>query len=133
MTTEPSPTADATRLTELDRTSPTANIPGTLVAYGVMSKPSVPPVSMNPFLSSLTVPKSQPVFGSAPIITKTLPMGFAVKSPDRRLDQVTPSSEDPPSSFTISESVYSVMRDELSMREMRYCDIVLARDLPRTM
>src|ERR1700742_613987 len=105
MTTEPSPTADATRLIELDRTSPTANIPGTLVAYGVGWKPSVPPVRMKPFLSSLTVPKSHPEFGSAPIITKTLPIGFTVDSPVLRLIQVTHSREDLPSSFTISDSV----------------------------
>src|SRR5580658_5584497 len=105
MTTEPSPTADATRFTEFDRTSPTANIPGTLVAKVVVSKPSVPPVQTKPFLSSLTVPKSQPEFGSAPIITKTFPIGFTVASPDLRLVQVTDSSEDPPSSLTISESV----------------------------
>src|SRR5580704_10706687 len=91
MTTEPSPTAEAIRLTELERASPTAYIPGMLVAYGVLSKASDVPVRTNPFLSSFTVPKSQPEFGSAPIITKTPPIGFRVVSPVLRLVQVTNS------------------------------------------
>jgi hypothetical protein len=58
---------------------------------------------MKPFLSSRTVPKSQPELGSAPIITKTLPMGFVVVSPVLRLVHVTHSRDDSPSSFTISD------------------------------
>src|ERR1700743_483256 len=105
MTTEPSPTADATRFTDLERTSPTANIPGTLVAYGGLSKPPSPPVMMKPFLSSRTVPKSHPELGSAPIITNTVPIGFTIDSSFLRLTQVTDLRDESPSSFTISDCV----------------------------
>src|SRR6202008_1585891 len=80
---DPSPTADATRLTLPHRTSPTANTPGSEVSsrYGerlaghraaarssfVRSRP----VLMKPFASSATRPFSQPVFASAPVIRNT--------------------------------------------------------------
>src|SRR5215475_4848121 len=64
ITTDPSPTAEATRLTDPARTSPTANTPGTDV-----TKPSR--VITNPLASSSTpTPCSQVVLGSAPIIRK---------------------------------------------------------------
>jgi hypothetical protein len=60
----PSPTADATRLTDPARTSPTANNPGTEVA-----NPSR--VTTNPLASSSTPTSSSHVVqGSAPIIRK---------------------------------------------------------------
>src|SRR5262245_46483885 len=80
---DPSPTADATRLTLPQRTSPTANTPGSEVSsrYGerslihraaarssfVRSRP----VLMKPLASSATRPFSQPVFASAPVIRNT--------------------------------------------------------------
>src|ERR1700733_9179998 len=133
MTTEPYPTAEAIRLTELARTSPTAYIPERLVAYGVLSKQPDVPVRTSPFLSSFTVPKSQPEFGSAPIITKTPPIGFRVVSPVLRLVQATNSKVEAPSSFSISVSVWSVMWGDRSIREIRYCDIVLSSDGARMM
>src|SRR5690606_3550756 len=55
MTTDPSPTAEATRLTDPARTSPTANRPGTLVSCGRGGRPcgssgdaASVPVSTNP-------------------------------------------------------------------------------------
>ena len=66
MTTEPSPTADATRFTEPLRTSPTAKMPAPPVANG-LSDPS--PARTNPLASSATDPFSHPVQGSAPIMT----------------------------------------------------------------
>ena len=45
MTTEPSPTADATRLTDCARTSPTANTPGTLVSNTNGGRSSAHPVA----------------------------------------------------------------------------------------
>ena len=67
MTTDPSPTAEATRLTEPARTSPTANSPGTEVSNApwVVTKP----------LSSSPTPTlcSQVVRGIAPIIRNSPP------------------------------------------------------------
>ena len=49
-TTEPSPTPEATRLTEPERTSPTANTPGVVVAKGEASaaRPASWPVTTKP-------------------------------------------------------------------------------------
>src|ERR1700733_10876074 len=66
ITTEPSPTEEATRLTDPARTSPTANTPGIEVAKGEAAPPSPKPVSTNPFLSSFTRPESHSVLGAAP-------------------------------------------------------------------
>src|SRR5215471_3301086 len=76
-TTDPSPTLDATRLTELARTSPTAKMPGTLVSYGEIGVfPSTTwPVLTNPFASTATQPLSQSVLGTAPIIKKRFDVG----------------------------------------------------------
>ena len=68
---EPSPTADATRLTESARTSPTAKMPGTLVSRmcggRVRGQPSSVvtrlPTQMKPFSSSFRQPSTQSVFG----------------------------------------------------------------------
>src|ERR1700743_945959 len=133
MTTEPSPTAEATRFTESARASPTAKMPGVLVAEGEVSYPHGLPVRMKPLLSRRTAPYSQPVFGSAPIITKTVEISFVVRSPVFRLAQVTRSSNGSPSNASISESAWIVMRLEFSIREIRYCDIVSVNDDRRTM
>src|SRR5262245_47475845 len=80
---EPSPTADATRLTLPHRTSPTANTHGREVSsrYGERSSGHWAaarsccvrsgPVLMKPFSSSATTPFSQAVFASAPVIRNT--------------------------------------------------------------
>src|SRR6476660_6261410 len=67
-TCAPSPTADATRLTELERTSPMAKTPRWLVSSVSPSAERSLPVSTNPF-ESRAMPElaSQPVFGSAPM------------------------------------------------------------------
>src|ERR1700726_4752298 len=103
-----------------------------LVAYGLLSKPSVPPVKIKPLLLRRTVPNSQPVFGSAPIITKTVEISRTVHSPVFEWDQVTLCREESPSSALISDSVWTVIWLEFSIREIRYCDIVCAKDGPRT-
>src|ERR1700678_355617 len=69
MTTDPSPTADATRLTEPERTSPTAYTPGWLVP-NVASAPASLPVMMKPLASTARSLQSHVVFGLAPIMTK---------------------------------------------------------------
>src|SRR5882757_4906560 len=80
---EPSPTAEATRLTLPQRTSPTANTPGSEVSsrWGERSSghPAAArsslvrshPVLMKPFASSATRPFSQAVLALAPVIRNT--------------------------------------------------------------
>src|SRR6202040_4067445 len=66
ITTDPSPTEEATRLTEPARTSPTAKIPGSEVAKGEAAPPVPEPVTTNPLSSSFTRPESHSVLGAAP-------------------------------------------------------------------
>src|SRR5215469_16894834 len=80
---DPSPTADATRLTLPHRTSPTANTPGREVSsrYGKRSRGHCAaarssgvksgPVLMNPLESRVIWPFSQAVLASAPVIRNT--------------------------------------------------------------
>src|SRR3954451_2024351 len=71
----PSPTAEATRLTGPNRTSPQAKMPGTLVSRRYGSRASVQrpvarisePVSTEPCSSSATSGGSQSVWASAPM------------------------------------------------------------------
>jgi hypothetical protein len=76
MTMEPSPTTEATRFTDRERTSPIAKIPATLVAYRESSRASFVPVAMKPSSSKSNDSESQPVLGAAPIITNRLRMGL---------------------------------------------------------
>lgn len=62
MTTDPSPTDEATRFTEPARTSPTAKIPGRDVAYAELPCPASP-VRINPLSSKSIMPVSHSVFG----------------------------------------------------------------------
>src|SRR5262252_3938739 len=78
---EPSPTAEATRLTEPRRTSPAANTPGRLVSSGCGGRGSVqlaagfppsarsPPVTTNPCSSRPICGGSQSVCGTAPSVS----------------------------------------------------------------
>src|SRR6202521_4608063 len=66
ITTDPSPTEEATRLTEPARTSPTAKTPGSEVAKGEAAEPVPEPVITNPLSSSFTRPESHSLFGAAP-------------------------------------------------------------------
>lgn len=73
-TTEPSPTALATRLTDPARTSPTAKMPGALVAGGLAAPATgsaATQVRTNPCRSSAAWSCNQPVSGAAPTITNT--------------------------------------------------------------
>src|SRR3954470_2494424 len=99
-TCAPSPIAPPTRLTEPERTSPTANTPGTEVSSGDACCPSFclhcVPVTTQPPRSTITPqPSSQPVAGSAPTNRKRLRMSMPLSSPDSRLRQRTRSSEAP--------------------------------------
>src|SRR5580693_2177135 len=58
ITTDPSPTDDATRFTEPARTSPTAKMPGSELAKGEDPDPSPEPVITKPLSSSSTKPES---------------------------------------------------------------------------
>src|SRR5438105_1002486 len=90
---DPSPTAEATRLTLPLRTSPTAKTPGRLVSnkYGVRasgqcaaassSRERSGPVLINPFSSSATQRFSHAVLGIAPAMTKTCLMLAASMCP----------------------------------------------------
>src|SRR6185437_6064799 len=73
ITTEPSPTEEATRLTEPARTSPTAKIPGIEVAKGESAEagPAPAPVITNPLSSSFTRPDSHSELGAAPTMMKS--------------------------------------------------------------
>src|ERR1700730_17124098 len=62
----PSPTEEATRLTDPARTSPTANTPGCEVPNGDVTNSAPRPVITNPLSSSSTKPESHSVFGAAP-------------------------------------------------------------------
>src|SRR5690349_20838334 len=68
-TTEPSPTAEATRLTEPARTSPTAKMPCCVVSCGIGVRAGsacglASPVQMKPLASTVTgQPLSHSVFG----------------------------------------------------------------------
>ncbi len=65
------PTAEATRLVESRRTSPTANTPGGVDSNGRrVRRSSDGPVMTNPQLSRATSGGSHWVYGSAPMSTK---------------------------------------------------------------
>src|SRR5229473_4577917 len=108
-TCAPSPIAPPTRLTDPERTSPTANTPGTEVSSSGTGRPwfcsDCAPVTTNPPRSSVTPqPASQPVAGSAPANRNRLRMSALLSSPDKRLRQRTCSSDPSslPSSATTS-------------------------------
>ena len=93
-TCAPSPIAPPTRLTDPERTSPTANTPGTDVSSadgGRLSPlPHCAPVTTKPPRSTMTPqPSSQSVAGSAPTNRNRLRISTAVSSPPRRLRQRT--------------------------------------------
>src|SRR6267142_3067297 len=96
-TCAPSPIAPPTRLTDPERTSPTANTPGTVVSSCATGRPfpsAGTPVSTNPARSTLTPqPSSQLVAGSAPTNKNRLRISSAFTSGDSRLRQRTHSSE----------------------------------------
>src|SRR3977135_581486 len=98
-TCAPSPMAPPTRLTDPERTSPTANTPGTEVSSGGTGRPrfcsDCAPVTTKPPRSSVTPqPSSQPVAGSAPANRNRLRISRVwMSSGAKRLRQRTRSSE----------------------------------------
>ncbi len=67
----PSPTAEATRFTDVARTSPIANTPWRVVSSAWCPPPASAPVRMKPFASTaIPEPFTQSVFGLAPINRK---------------------------------------------------------------
>src|SRR5258708_10831345 len=90
---DPSPTAEATRLTLPHRTSPTANTPGSEVSsswgersngHRAAARSSLVrshPVLLKPFASSATLPFSQAVLASAPVLSHTLLSSLLVTVP----------------------------------------------------
>src|SRR5712671_6071475 len=125
-TCAPSPMAPPTRLTDPERTSPTANTPGTEVSSGGTGRPrfcsDCAPVTTKPPRSSVTPqPSSQPVAGSAPANRNRLRISRVLSSADSRLRQRTrssgPSSE--PSSPTTSALNTNSMFGVASMRSIR--------------
>src|SRR5712671_4844860 len=125
-TCAPSPIAPPTRLTDPERTSPTANTPGTEVSSSDVNCPSLflhcAPVTTKPPRSTMTPqPSSQPVAGSAPTNRNRLRISALLASPPRRLRQRTRSSEpssvpsSPTTSVLNSSSIFGVA----SMRSIR--------------
>src|SRR5712692_11266355 len=89
-TCAPSPIAPPTRLTDPERTSPTANTPGTEVSSTDANCPSLflhcAPVTTKPPRSTMTPqPSSHLVAGSAPTNRNRLRMSTVLSSPDNRL------------------------------------------------
>src|ERR1700722_18430703 len=107
ITTDPSPTAEATRLTDPARTSPTAKIPGWDVANGEPGEST--PVMTNPFSSSFTNPESHSVFGAAPTMMNSARVATLLDCPVSTLPMVTPSRCSLPSSAVILELYSMVM------------------------
>src|SRR3954466_4026249 len=141
---EPSPTADATRLTLPLRTSPTAKMPGLLVssrygarasghfARGSSSSESSAPVFTKPFSSRMTQPSIHDVFGTAPAMMNRWPMGWVSTAPVRSSRHLSRSSLPSPSTPTICVSVRSEIAGFSSTRRLRYRDIVSPSPGPRT-
>src|SRR6202030_3520292 len=97
-TCAPSPIAPPTRLTDPERTSPTANTPATEGSNAGVDCPALflhrAPLTTNPPRSSMTPqPPSQPVAGSAPTNRNKLRISAVLSSPDRRLRQRTRSRD----------------------------------------
>ena len=91
MVAAPSPTAEATRLTDPWRTSPAAKTPGRLVSSGSAGRPGgqrpVPagrsgPVRMNPCRSRATLSPSHCVRGCEPIRTNRASAGTLRRAPE---------------------------------------------------
>src|SRR5664279_3349206 len=125
-TCAPSPIAPPTRLTDPERTSPTANTPGTEVSSADVARPSPflhsSPVTTKPARSTMTPqPSSQPVAGSAPTNRKRLRMSAPSSPPPRRLRQRTRASEPSslPSSATTSVLNSNSIFGVASMRSIR--------------
>src|SRR6266446_707244 len=111
-TTAPSPTPEATRLTEPWRTSPTTKIPGTLVSSKPGSRSRVQDVGLFPFRSKSGPERMKPrssrsivspshsVRGCAPMNMKRLVAGSFFLSPEGEHSTVIPVSRVSPCTST---------------------------------
>src|SRR5437868_13001175 len=115
MAAEPSPTADATRLIESARTSPTAKIPPRLVPNGespfvLASNPSAVPVRTQSCASRITVSGNHAVRGADPMSAKIAAAGISSVVPTVRSRSTAQWSRPPPSSrvLTLAEPEYYV-------------------------
>src|SRR5215467_3278521 len=135
-TCAPSPIAPPTRLTEPERTSPTANTPGTEVSRVETGLPRLSsdcaPVTTKPPRSSVTPqPPSQEVAGSAPTNRKRLRMSELYSSGERRLLKRTRASVSAPSIATISVLNISSIFGVSSIRSIGYRYMLAPRLPPR--
>src|ERR1700677_4766594 len=119
ITTDPSPTEEATRLTEPARTSPTAKTPGSEVAKGEAADTVPEPVMTNPLSSSFTRPESQSVFGAAPTMMNSARVATFRDCPVSALRIVTLSRCSLPSSAVTSQLYSIVMPRSASSRLVR--------------
>src|SRR3954468_1502351 len=140
----PSPTAEATRLTESARASPATNTPGTLASSGHGSRSSGQPrgrwpsttrsgpVTRNPRSSRSRVPSSHSVRGWAPMNTKAWPVSTRSLAPETTCRSVSASRW--PSPCASATTVHS-RRVTLSIAcscSIRYCDMLTSRLSART-
>ena len=126
----PSPVAAATRFIEPERTSPTANTPGTLVSNGSGRRPAAAqpgprssPVSwtsvrMKPS-SSMAIPVSQLVAGSAPMKQNNAEHGWTRVVLLIRSVMLTSWRKSPPSSRVTSLRHCTVTRGWASSRSTK--------------
>src|SRR5215203_3934457 len=137
---EPSPTADATRLTDRWRTSPAAKMPGTLVSRKKGSRSRchpfgrrpprtrLRPVRMKPCGSLATASITQSVCGLAPIKIKRANAGTVCVSPVVASAMMISSSLVSPLTSATVERVSIVIFSCDSICETRYWDMLLASD-----
>src|SRR6202011_5232212 len=138
MAMEPSPTADATRLTEPCLTSPTANSPGMLVSNRrggrswVQCSATSGPVRIKPHASRLTDSGSHSVNGSPPMSTKRPAAWTRSRCPEPRSRSSTyckrPDPPPPATSVPWRTSTFRV----LLISRIRYSDMLVSSDSERT-
>src|SRR5665213_787283 len=108
ITTEPSPTEEATRLTDPARTSPTAKTPGSEVEKGEGGELSLKPVITKPFLSRLTRPESHSVLGAAPTMMNSARVSTTRVAPDFLSRMVSASRWSAPFK-ALTSALYSIV------------------------
>src|ERR1700681_3011198 len=108
ITTDPSATEDANRLTEPARTSPTAKMPGSEVAKGEDADPSPEPVITKPLSSSSTRPESHSVLGAAPTMMNSARVSTRRVAPVFTLRMVS-ASRCPAPCNALTSAPYSIV------------------------
>src|SRR5580704_3512229 len=137
---EPSPTAEAHRLTELYLTSPATKIPGTLVSSRYGSRSSFHdlgdwvfrsgPARMKPLASTAISLGSQSVLGAAPMKMNRELTGRA--SSPRGVFRVRHSRWPLPDMAMTSVQVSTVILGVALIWSMRYLDMLLLSESART-